>query len=78
MKIKFERQAAKHIEALDVSIKGRIKKGIDGLPNGDIKKLQGYNATYRLRIGDYRVVYSILEDSIIIKAVLPRGSAYKK
>ena len=77
MTIKFERQAAKQIEALDKSIKGRIKRGIDGLPNGDIKKLQGYNATFRLRVGGYRVIYSILEDSIIIKAVLPRGSAYK-
>ena len=77
MTIKFERQAAKQIEALDTLTKARIKRGIDGLPNGDIKKLQGYNATYRLRIGSYRVIYSISEDSIIIKAVLPRGSAYK-
>ena len=75
--VKFERQAAKQIEALDKSIKARIKQGIDGLPSGDIKKLQGYAATYRLRIGNYRVLYSVLEDSIIIKAVLPRGSAYK-
>ena len=77
MTIKFERQAAKQIEALDKSTKGRIKKGIDGLPNGDIKKLQCYTATYRLRIGGYRVIYSISGDSIIIKAALPRGSTYK-
>jgi len=78
MKIKFERQAVKNIESLDITTKGRIKKGIDGLPDGDVKKLQGYNATYRLRVGNYRIVYSLFEDSIIIKAVLRRGSAYKK
>ena len=76
MVIKIERQAAKHIESLDTPTKIRVKRGIDGLPNGDIKKLRGYHATYRLRIGDYRIIYTILEDSIIIKAVLPRGSAY--
>ena len=78
MDIKFERQAAKQIESLEKSMKLRIKAGIDGLPDGDIKKLQGYHtATYRLRIGAYSVIYSIAGDVIIIKAVLPRGSAYK-
>ena len=77
MTIQLERQAAKQIEALEKSLKQRIKQGIDGLPNGDIKKLQGYTATYRLRIGGYRIIYSITGDTIIIKAILPRGSAYK-
>ena len=77
MIIKFERQAAKQIETLDKAMKSRIKKGIDGLPNGDIKKLQGYTATYRLRIGDYRIIYSLSDAEITIKAILPRGSAYR-
>ena len=75
--IKFERQAAKQIEALEKATKERIKRGIDNLPNGDIKKLKGYNFTYRLRVGEYRIIYSFSEEAIIIKAVLPRGSAYK-
>ncbi|MCL2604237.1 MAG: type II toxin-antitoxin system RelE/ParE family toxin [Defluviitaleaceae bacterium] len=76
LKIKFERQAVKQIESLEKILKERIKRGIDNLPNGDVKKLQGYTATYRLRIGGYRIIYSYLGDSLIIKAVLPRGSAY--
>ena len=77
MIIKFERQAAKQIQALDKAIKNRIKNGIDGLPNGDIKRLKGYVATYRLRIGDYRIIYSLSDTEIIIKAILPRGSVYR-
>ena len=77
MIIEFERMAAKQIGSLDKSIKERLKKGIDDLPNGDIKKLQGYSATYRLRVGNYRIIYTISDSTIIIKAILPRGSAYK-
>jgi len=75
--IKFERNAAKQINALANPLKARIKKGIDSLPNGDIKKVQGYTSTFRLRVGDYRVIIELAGNSIIIKAVLPRSSAYK-
>lgn len=77
MTIKLERAAAKQIESFDKALKQRIKAGIDGLPKGDIKKLQGYTATYRLRIGDYRIIYTLTENTLIIKAILPRGAAYK-
>lgn len=38
----------------------------------DIKALQGHNARWRLRIGDYRVVYTI-EDGHLIIWVLAAG-----
>ena len=47
------------------------------IPFGDIKKLQGYSNLYRLRIGDYRVIYEVWDEGIVIDAVLPRGEAYK-
>jgi mRNA interferase RelE/StbE len=77
MTIKFERQAAKQIEALGQPAKSRIKSGIDNLPKGDIKKLQGYTSTYRLRVGDYRIIFEISSNVAIIKAVLHRSLAYK-
>lgn len=33
---------------------------------------------YRLRIGTYRIIYEILNEEILINAVLPRGEAYKR
>jgi len=74
---RFERQAAKQIEPLGQPIKSRIKRGIDNLPNGDVKKLQGYISTYRLRVGDYRVIFEISGNAMIIKAVLHRNSVYR-
>ncbi|MDD3138650.1 MAG: type II toxin-antitoxin system RelE/ParE family toxin [Lachnospiraceae bacterium] len=74
----YTKQAVKNIKNLDGTIKNRIKEGIEKIPFGDIKKLQGYNNLYRLRIGSYRVIYEVVADNIIIDAVLPRGEAYKR
>ena len=38
MKIKYSKTALKSIKALDSRVKERIRKGIEGIPSGDIKK----------------------------------------
>jgi mRNA interferase RelE/StbE len=35
----------------------------------DIKKLTGYTDRYRLRVGDYRVIYEIVGEQLIILIV---------
>jgi len=52
MNIVFSNRAAKTINRMDSSTKQRIGRGIAAIPNGDIKKLQGHDELYRLRIGD--------------------------
>lgn len=78
MNIKYSKEAVKHINRLDKPTKNKIRQAIEKLPAGDIKKLVGYKTDYRLRIGDYRVLFSRELDTIIIKDVLPRGKAYKR
>lgn len=78
MQIKYEREAAKHIQSQDKPTRQRLKKAIEKLPDGDVKKLQGYKNDYRLRVGDLRVLYSFDNDIITVKDVLPRGQAYKR
>lgn len=78
MYIKYEKMAVKHIETMDRNIKLRLKKAIEQLPFGDIKKLKGYQNEYRLRVGNLRVLFSLENDIITIKDVLPRGQAYKR
>ena len=73
----YTKKARKSIKSLDIRVKDRVKDGIEKIPLGAIKKLQGYSNLYRLRIGDYRVIYQMEHDIIIIDAVLPRGEAYK-
>ena len=45
----------------------------------DIKKLQGEEHKYRLRIGKYRLLYEIIDEQILIYAykAQSRGDVYK-
>ena len=46
-------------------------------PSG-VKKLKGYDKTYRIRVGDYRVIYNIedQEKLILILSSIHRKDAY--
>ena len=78
MKPIYSKQAAKALSGMDKLTKQRIKQGITGIPKGDIKKLKGYSAAFRLRIGDYRIIFEMSSTELFIHAILPRGEAYKK
>ncbi|MFI3219251.1 MAG: type II toxin-antitoxin system RelE/ParE family toxin [Methylococcales bacterium] len=45
----------------------------------DIKSMQGYDSLYRLRIGQYRLVYQIKQDELIVFILKAgnRGDIYK-
>ena len=65
---------------MDSATKQRIKRGIDGIPKGDIKPLKGYSdGRQRLRIGKYRVVFHYTEesDTLSILDIGSRGDIYK-
>lgn len=51
--------------------------GVVPRPDG-VKKLKGYDQTYRIRIGDYRVIYKIEDDQMIILVLsaIHRKDAY--
>lgn len=48
-------------------------------PQLDIKIMKGYNSLYRLRIGQYRLIYQIKEDELLIfmMSMGNRGDVYK-
>ncbi len=78
MKTVYSKRAKKAIERLDTATKKRIRNGINNLPGGDVKRLQGYTELNRLRIGDWRIVFSYLDmDTVLIEKVSPRGDVYK-
>ncbi len=78
MEIRLSKQSIKFLQKQNEPHKSRIKDGIANLPNGDIKKLQGSTEFYRLRIGNYRIVYRFLTQEIIyIDRIGLRGQIYK-
>ncbi len=81
--ITFARSARRELEALDAKVVGRIFQRIEALgkkprPSG-CKKLVGSKSLWRIRIGDYRVVYAIYDDkqSVDIVAVRHRKNVYE-
>lgn len=77
MIIQYSKHATKSIKTIPSPMKDRIKIGIEKIPSGDIKMLVGYTNMFRLRIGDYRIIYKITSDGIYVQDILPRGKAYK-
>ncbi|MDE6989458.1 MAG: type II toxin-antitoxin system RelE/ParE family toxin [Lachnospiraceae bacterium] len=59
-------------------MKKRLRESIEKIPFGDIKKLQGIENGYRLRVGDLRILFSIEDDTIYIDNIIPRGQAYNR
>ena len=72
----FTPRAEREFKSLPEAARRRIAPRIDALaeeprPRG-IKKLQGREGTYRLRVGDYRVLYTI-EDRVVTVVVVRIG-----
>lgn len=68
--IELAPRAEKEFRRLSRNVQKAIQKKIDSLafvPRGkNTKKLEGAFELYRLRVGDYRIVYSIQDTKLII------------
>lgn len=73
-KIKFTKTAAKMLEKLDFPVQKIVKMKIDALAQNidslapNIKKLKGEDL-FRLRIRNYRIIFSKKDDELIIVVV---------
>jgi mRNA interferase RelE/StbE len=81
-KVLLERRAVKQLRSLDPRSSARISSALEALREGfsarlDIKKLKGMTNRYRVRVGDYRVLFEFgTNREIIVFAILPRKKAY--
>ena len=82
MKIEFGTKALKFISKLEKDSKERVFKRIRQLGNdpfsSDVKKLKGEKDVYRIRIGDFRVLYRVIskDDAILVFRVDKRSRVY--
>lgn len=81
--VRFERKAVKAIAVMHPQMQKRITDAIENLSldpfrSTSVKPLAG-NAGYRLRVGEYRVIYRLENDVLVIIVidVGPRGGIYK-
>lgn len=46
---------------------------------GEVRKLEGYTSMYGKRVGDFRILYEVVKDELIVDVVKlkPRGQVYR-
>ena len=80
-KIVWDEKAYDSLNKLEPSINRRIFKKVeelsDNLFSKDIKRLKGGN-DFRLRVGDYRVIFAIEQNTLQILKVGHRKNIYDK
>lgn len=82
--VEYSKAARKALKAMPRNTALLIMEKIEVLaeapmkPNNNVKKLTNHPG-YRLRVGDWRVVYTIREEALLIAVVriAPRGDVYQ-
>jgi mRNA interferase RelE/StbE len=69
-RVEFTAAAAKQVRKLDAQVRRRVLLAIaelevDPRPDG-VKKLAGDDNAWRIRIGDYRVLYEVHDGSLLV------------
>jgi mRNA interferase RelE/StbE len=81
--VKWRTEALNDLEKIDFTIAERVLSKVSWLEENFptiIPEQLGWNlrGLYKLRVGDYRVVYSFQQETVIIQSVKHRSEAYKK
>ena len=69
-RIEFKRSAAKALKKVPKrdrkSIHDKIESLAENLPDPNLTKMKGDNPFHRIRVGDYRIIYEIQNDILVI------------
>ena len=76
MQINYSKQAVKFLSKQNKIVQKRIIDAINKLPSGDVRKLQGRTG-YRLRIGNFRIIFDTSGNILYIEEIDNRGQIYK-
>lgn len=75
-RIEWKNSAYKELQKLPQQVISKTVAAVADLANNPyptgVKKLVGSEHTYRIRVGDYRVIYEIIENRLIIEIVRVR------
>ena len=83
-KVRYRASATKMLRRMPRNLAKTVVRKIDQLavspytPNNNVTRLKGERG-YRLRVGDWRVLYEIHDDVLVIEIIKigPRGDVYR-
>ena len=79
MEIEYASDAISDLERIPDRFRAQILRKLGRLRDGlsaDVKRLQGHDAVYRLRSGEYRAIFEIIQTGIVVLRVKHRRDAY--
>jgi mRNA interferase RelE/StbE len=81
--VRFTRTAEKELQAQDAPVRARILRNIGALADNPrppgVKRLTAADNLWRIRVGDYRIVYEIHDAELIVRLIriAHRSKAYR-
>ena len=72
-------KALKDLQSLPTNLQARILEKIELMRDdlqGDVKHLTNFTPEYRLRVGNYRILFEIETDVLVIYRIKHRSNAY--
>jgi mRNA interferase RelE/StbE len=78
--VEFKPRALKDLKSFPSAEAHRIVAKAEALQDdlaGDVKRLTNFTPEYRLRVGDYRVLFEVEGAKVVIYRVRHRKDAYK-
>ncbi len=78
--IELKPKAIKDLDSLQKKEAQRIVERIKRMENnldGDVKRLTNFTPEYRLRVGDFRVLFEVAGTQVTVYRVLNRRDAYR-
>jgi mRNA interferase RelE/StbE len=72
-------KAIKDLKKLEPTTQTRILEKVELMQDnlqGDVKHLTNFTPEYRLRVGDYRILFELEEEAIVIYWIKHRSKAY--
>jgi mRNA interferase RelE/StbE len=81
MRIELRKSAIKDLKRIDKAQRNRLHEAIGklvdfpDLPN--LKRLTNFEPAYRLRVGDYRILFDVVDETILVGRVLHRRESYR-
>jgi len=78
--IEYNDRAAKDLRKMSPEVARRVVSKINRLGDGlstDVKRLTNFRPMYRLRVGDWRVLFDLEKDHIVVCRVCHRSEAYE-
>ncbi|MGH8564828.1 MAG: type II toxin-antitoxin system RelE family toxin [Gammaproteobacteria bacterium] len=78
--LSFKPRSVRDLKKLPAECRRRIIQKIEEMTEdlaGDVKQLTNFSLEYRLRVGDYRILFEIEDNTIVVYRVRHRREAYR-